>query len=70
MSTEQRTDRHPPRAVGRIDQAIAELADALLGLARLQALALGGKAYRMLGDPNVVCIDTPLETIVVRITRE
>lgn len=70
MNTEQRTDPTPPRADGRIDQAIAELADAILGMAKLQALTLRGKAYTLGSDPLVVCIDYPLETIVVRITRE
>jgi hypothetical protein len=60
----------PLRAVGRIDQAIAELADAVLGMAKILAPALGGKAYTLGGDPTVVCIDLPLETVIVRITRE
>lgn len=70
MNIEQRTDPTPPRAVGRIDQAIAELADAILGIATIQALALGGKAYALDGEDKTICIDFPLETVIVRIWRE
>lgn len=71
MNTEQPTPT-APRAVGRIDQAIAELAAGILGLATLQASALDGTAYRYEdadGWPTVA-IDCPLETLIVRITRE
>lgn len=72
MSEDQHQTATPPRAVGRIDQAIAELADAVLGMARIQAPALGGTAYRFedAGGATVVAIDLPLETVLVRITRE
>lgn len=68
MSTEQHPDPTPPRAQGRIDQVVAELAEGALGLAKLLALSTGGKVYQR--DERTVCIDYPLETIVVRITRE